>query len=405
MLFNIHMNDIIKNIFICEETFMVTALLVIIFIAYIGLGIPDSILGAAWPAIYEDLGLPISNVSYITSAIYIGTIISSFMSGRIIKWLGTAKVAFFSTIITAFALLGFAYSKNIVCFCLLALPLGLGAGSIDTALNNYVALHYKVTHMNFLHCFYGIGVTLSPFLMSMALSQSNSWRNGYKIMFAIQFSIAVMLLAAMPLWKKVNADKIEVETTGQPLSILQAVKMKKAKSAIGVFMTSCAVETACLVWANTYLVEAKGVTADKAAGVVTVYFIGLTLGRFLSGLVSSKVTSDKIVMFGQGVVLTAVIIMLLHLPVTASYIGLFLVGFGIGPVFPNMTHLTPKFFGEEVSQSMIGIQMGFAYISIMVSPIIFSVIANCIGVSVFPYYLLILFAFMFISTIFLFKKR
>lgn len=405
MLFNIHMNDIIKNIFICEETFMVTALLVIIFIAYIGLGIPDSILGAAWPAIYEDLGLPISNVSYITSAIYIGTIISSFMSGRIIKWLGTAKVAFFSTIITAFALLGFAYSKNIVCFCLLALPLGLGAGSIDTALNNYVALHYKVTHMNFLHCFYGIGVTLSPFLMSMALSQSNSWRNGYKIMFAIQFSIAVMLLAAMPLWKKVNADKIEVETTGQPLSILQAVKMKKAKSAIGVFMTSCAVETACLVWANTYLVEAKGVTADKAAGVVTVYFIGLTLGRFLSGLVSSKVTSDKIVMFGQGVVLTAVIIMLLHLPVTASYIGLFLVGFGIGPIFPNMTHLTPKFFGEEVSQSMIGIQMGFAYISIMVSPIIFSVIANCIGVSVFPYYLLILFALMFISTIFLFKKR
>lgn len=383
---------------------MVTALLVIIFIAYIGLGIPDSILGAAWPAIYEDLGLPISSVSYITTAVYIGTIISSFMSGRIIKWLGTAKVAFFSTIITAFALLGFAYSKNIVCFGLLALPLGLGAGSIDTALNNYVALHYKVTHMNFLHCFYGIGVTLSPFLMSMALSHSDSWRNGYKIMFVIQFAIAGMLLAAMPLWKKAHTSKTEIETESKPLSILKAVKIKKAKSAIGVFMTSCAVETACLVWANTYLVEAKGVTANKAAGVVTVYFIGLTLGRFLSGLVSSKVTSDKIVMFGQGVVLIAVIIMLLNLPVTVSYMGLFLVGFGIGPVFPNMTHLTPKFFGEEISQSMIGIQMGFAYISIMVSPIIFSVIANCIGIFVFPYYLLILFALMFISTIFLFKK-
>lgn len=383
---------------------MVTALLVIIFIAYIGLGIPDSILGAAWPAIYEDLGLPISNVSYITTAIYIGTIISSFMSGRIIKWLGTAKVAFFSTIITAFSLLGFAYSKNIVCFCLLALPLGLGAGSIDTALNNYVALHYKVTHMNFLHCFYGIGVTLSPFLMSIALSHSNSWRSGYKIMFAIQFAIAVMLLAAMPLWKKVNKDKTEIEMAGKTLTVMQALKMKKAKPAIGVFMTSCAVETACLVWANTYLVETKGITADKAAGIVTVYFIGLTLGRFLSGLISSKVSSDKIVLFGQGIVLIAVIIMLLKLPVTASYVGLFFVGFGIGPVFPNMTHLTPKFFGEEVSQSMIGIQMGFAYISIMVSPIIFGIVANYTGVFVFPYYLLILFVFMFISTIFLFKK-
>ncbi len=383
---------------------MVTALLVIIFIAYIGLGIPDSILGAAWPAIYEDLGLPISNVSYITTAIYIGTIISSFMSGRIIKWLDTAKVAFFSTIITAFSLLGFAYSKNIVCFCLLALPLGLGAGSIDTALNNYVALHYKVTHMNFLHCFYGIGVTLSPFLMSIALSHSNSWRSGYKIMFAIQFAIAVMLLAAMPLWKKVNKDKTEIEMAGKTLTVMQALKMKKAKPAIGVFMTSCAVETACLVWANTYLVETKGITADKAAGIVTVYFIGLTLGRFLSGLISSKVSSDKIVLFGQGIVLIAVIIMLLKLPVTASYVGLFFVGFGIGPVFPNMTHLTPKFFGEEVSQSMIGIQMGFAYISIMVSPIIFGIVANYTGVFVFPYYLLILFAFMFISTIFLFKK-
>lgn len=383
---------------------MVTALLVIIFIAYIGLGIPDSILGAAWPAIYEDLGLPISNVSYITTAIYIGTIISSFMSGRIIKWLDTAKVAFFSTIITAFSLLGFAYSKNIVCFCLLALPLGLGAGSIDTALNNYVALHYKVTHMNFLHCFYGIGVTLSPFLMSIALSHSNSWRSGYKIMFAIQFAIAVMLLAAMPLWKKVNKDKTEIEMAGKTLTVMQALKMKKAKPAIGVFMTSCAVETACLVWANTYLVETKGITADKAAGIVTVYFIGLTLGRFLSGLISSKVSSDKIVLFGQGIVLIAVIIMLLKLPVTASYVGLFFVGFGIGPVFPNMTHLTPKFFGEEVSQSMIGIQMGFAYISIMVSPIIFGIVANYTGVFVFPYYLLILFVFMFISTIFLFKK-
>ncbi len=383
---------------------MVTVLLVIIFIAYIGLGIPDSILGAAWPAIYEDLDLPISNVSYITTAIYIGTIISSFMSGRIIKWLGTAKVAFFSTIMTAFALLGFAYSKSVVCFCLLALPLGLGAGSIDTALNNYVALHYKVTHMNFLHCFYGIGVTLSPFLMSMTLAHSNSWRNGYKIMFAIQFAIAVMLLATMPLWKKVNKDKTEIETVGKTLTVMQALKMKKAKPAIGVFMTSCAVETACLVWANTYLVETKGVTADKAAGIVTVYFIGLTLGRFLSGLVSSKVSSDKIVLFGQGIVLIAVIIMLLKLPVTASYVGLFFVGFGIGPVFPNMTHLTPKFFGEEVSQSMIGIQMGFAYISIMVSPIIFGVVANYTGVFVFPYYLLVVFASMFISTMLLFKK-
>lgn len=384
---------------------MATLLLVIIFIAYIGLGIPDSILGAAWPAIYSDLDIPVSYASFITTVIYIGTIISSFMSGKIIKWLGTAKIAFFSTVMTAFALLGFAYSNNIVWFCVLALPLGLGAGSIDTALNNYVALHYKVTHMNFLHCFYGIGVTLSPFLMSMALSHSNNWRNGYKMMFAIQLAIAVMLLFAMPLWKKVKKDKKEEEISGRTLSIVQALKIKKAKPAICVFMTSCAVETSCLVWANTYLVETKGVTADKAAGVVTVYFIGLTLGRFLSGPVSSRASSDKIVMFGQGIVLTAAIIMLLKLPVMASYIGLFLVGFGIGPIFPNMTHLTPRFFGENISQSMIGIQMGFAYISIMVTPILFSLISQHTGMEVFPYFLLVLYVMMLIATIFLFRKK
>lgn len=384
---------------------MATILLVIIFTAYIGLGIPDSILGAAWPAIYSDLDLPASYASFVTTVIYIGTIISSFMSGRVIKWLGTASVAFFSTVITAFALLGFAYSKNIVCFCLLALPLGLGAGSIDTALNNYVALHYKVTHMNFLHCFYGIGVTLSPFLMSLALSRSGSWRNGYKIMFAIQLAIAVMLLAAMPLWKKVNPGKAETESAGKPLTVVQALKMKKSKAAIGVFMTSCAVETTCLVWANTYLVETKGITADKAAGIVTVYFIGLTLGRFLSGLVSSKITSDKLVLTGQCVVLIAVVIMLLKLPVSASYIGLFLVGFGIGPVFPNMTHLTPAFFGEDVSQSMIGIQMGFAYISVMVSPILFSLLSQYTGMAVFPYCLFALYVLMLISTVLLFRKK
>lgn len=383
---------------------MATLLLAVIFIAYIGLGIPDSILGAAWPSMYGEMHFPVSYASFITSFIYLGTIISSFMSSRVIKKFGTAKVAFISTLLTALSLLAFSYSKNIILFCIIALPLGLGGGSVDTALNNYVALHYKVTHMNFLHCFYGVGVTLSPFLMSFALSKSSGWRGGYKLMFFIQISIALLLLVTMPLWNKVKHFSKHTDEDMRVIGVSDALKIKNAKLSIGIFMSSCAVETTCLVWANTFLVETKGFSEGKAAGVLTFYFIGLTCGRFLSGAAAKKLSSDKLILIGQGIILAGIALLILKLPVFAVYIGLFCVGFGIGPVFPNMTHLTPILFGRDISQSMIGIEMGCAYISILGTPLVFGVIAQYIGVYMFPYFLLVIFVVMISIILLLFCR-
>lgn len=386
---------------------MATILLVIIFVAYIGLGIPDSLLGASWPAIYADLGLPVSYASYISMLVSVGTIISSFMSGKIIKKLGTATVSVLSTAITAIALLGFSQSKNMLWFCLCALPLGLGAGSIDTALNNYVALRYSASSVNFLHCSYGIGVALSPYLMSVALSDGNNWRKGYLIMFALQAAITTLLIVTMPIWKRSGNATIptEAEKSAETLTIRTLLKIKKTKPAIGVFMGSCAIESICLVWGSTYLAQTKNIGADKAAELITIYFVGMTTGRFLSGILSKFVSPKKIIMAGQLITLAAIIVIFIPSTAIVAAIGLFLVGFGNGPLFPNMTHLTPIIFGKNVSQSMIGTQMGFSYISILLTPLLFGYITRSFGAWLFPYCLAVLFIVMFVSTVRLFGKE
>lgn len=386
---------------------MTTLLLLIIFVAYIGLGIPDSLLGAAWPAIYEDLNLPVSYASYISMLVSIGTIISSFMSGKVIKKFGTAAVSVVSTILTAAALLGFAFSKNMIWFCVLALPLGLGAGSVDTALNNYVALRYSASSINFLHCSYGIGVAISPYLMSVALSDSNNWRRGYLIMFAVQSAIALLLIVTLPVWKKVKSSAESEEETEQTsaLTMRQALKMKSTKPSIGIFMGSCAIESLCLVWGSTFLVQTKNIGADDAAKLITVYFIGMTAGRFLSGILSKFVPPKKIIVAGQIITMTAIIIMFIPSTTTVAAIGFFLIGFGNGPLFPNMTHLTPIIFGKSISQSIIGTQMGFSYISILLTPLIFGNITRFFGVWLFPYCLAVMFVVMAFSTFLLFGKQ
>lgn len=383
---------------------MVTALLVVIFVAYIGLGIPDSLLGAAWPAIYADLGIPVSYASYITACTCIGTIISSFMSGRVIKALGTAKVALLSTALTAAALLGFSFSGNIIFFCLVALPLGLGAGSVDTALNNYVALNYKASHVNFLHCSYGVGVSLSPYLMSLALSDTGDWRRGYRIMFIIQSAIALLLLVTLPMWKKVKGNSEDADEGAVVLSMGEALRQSGAKSAIGMMMGSCAIESLCLVWAGTFLAQTRDMTAEAAARLVTVYFIGMTAGRFLSGLLSMKLPGKPIIFVGQLITLCALLMLVFDLPEYAITLALFLIGFGNGPLFPGMTHLTPRVFGKSISQSMIGVLMGFSYVSILLSPFFFGQIAEHIGTWLFPYYALAAYAIMMISTAIFMKK-
>lgn len=371
---------------------MTTLLLVIIYIAYIGLGIPDSLWGSSWPAVYPELNLPMSYSNFVTTINCMGTIIASIFSARVIQKLGTGKVAAISTSMTAVALLGYSLSGSFIWLCLFSLPLGLGAGAIDVSLNSYVATHYNASHMSFLHCSYGVGISLSPYIMSLALSDNAGWRNGYRYAFYIQTGIAMVTICALPLWKKIqaaetarHADEEEEEMIVLPYS--KMLKDSAIVTACMVFITSCAMETLCNIWGATYLVTVKGLTADKAASMIMFYYIGFTLGRFLSGVLASKIDLWKITNTGIIICLAAVVLMFLPLPAIFSGIGFFFIGMGIGPIFPNMSHLTPSLFGKQVAQSVIGAEMTASYISIMVMPIILGQTAQHVSMKLYPFFL------------------
>lgn len=379
---------------------MATILLIFIYIFYIGLGIPDSLLGSAWPAIYGEFHVPVSYASIISAIISTGTVLSSLFSTRIIAKLGTAKVTALSTSLTAISLLGFSCSHNFLWLCLCAVPLGIGAGSIDTALNNYVALRYNAMQMSFLHCFYGVGVTVSPYLMSLALSDNLNWRGGYRTVFYIQLIIALLSFFSLPLWKKVKATQQEDDNICV-LPLFQMIKRKKIWASCGVFVGISALESTCLIWGSTYLSDTIGLSADMAAALITFYFAGMTLGRFLSGLLSLRFSDWKIITIGESIILAAVCILLLTNTVSFAVLGLFLVGLGNGPIFPNMTHLTPILYKKETSQSIIGIEMAFSNLSIMLTPVLFGFLSDITGTKIFPVFMAVMFAFMAGCTIIL----
>lgn len=384
------------------EFFMATVLLVIIYIAFIGLGIPDSLFGAAWPAIYPQFDVPMSYASFVTILISGGTVISSLISARLINRFGTGKVTAVCTTLTALALLGFSISGSMVWLCLFAIPLGLGAGSIDSALNNYVALHYKATHMSFLHCFYGVGITLSPYLMSLALGAENDWQQGYRIVALIQTVIALITIFSLPLWKKIRDAAPQAESGPvRTLKFREMAAMPTVRTVWLVFIGSCAIEYTCNTWGSTYLVDIKGMAVDEAAEVITLYYIGMTLGRFLSGVLANRLSSWKLIHIGQTVVLIAVILLLLPLPAPAAVAALFLIGLGNGPIFPNLVHLTPRNFGAEISQSVMGTQMAAASTGIMLMPPIFGLLVQGLGVGLFPYFLTAMFLLMIVCTVLL----
>ena len=377
---------------------MATILLVFIYIFYIGLGVPDSLLGAAWPAIYSELSVPVSYASFISSIISCGTVFSSLFSTRVIAKLGTPRVTVFSTSLTAIALLGFSCSHNFLWLCICGIPLGIGAGSIDTALNNYVALHYTSMQINFLHCFYGVGVTVSPYLMSLALSDNMNWRGGYRTVFFIQLTIAALSVISLPIWKKVK-QALPQEEPIQVLSLSQMLRRRKIWASCGVFLGISSLESTCLIWGSTYLSESVGMSADVAAALITFYFIGMTVGRFLSGLLTIKYSDWQIIFSGQAVIFVAIILLLMQTNAIITALGLFLIGLGNGPIFPNITHLTPGLYSKETSQSIIGIEMAFSNLSIMLTPILFGVVTTYTGVAIFPKFLLIMFLIMIGCTI------
>lgn len=375
---------------------MATLLLIVICIAFIGLGIPDSLFGTVWPSIYPEFGIPVSYAPFVSCMISLGTILSSLLSTRLIAKLGTAMVAFLSTLLTAIALLGFSVSGNLWWMMLFSIPLGLGAGSIDTGLNNYVALHYKANHMSYLHCFYGVGVTVSPWILSMIL-KSASWRQGYRVLFLIQIAITAALLLSFPLWKKM-AQKNPQEEEMEILSIREILALRGAPWSLLVYLGSCGIEAIILGYGSTFLTQSHSLTTAAAAEIITYYYLGMTLGRALSGMVSKKLLSEQILVLGESLTVVAVILLVLSgTPFLAGF-ALFLVGLGNGPVFPNMTHLAPIHYGKTKSQAFIGLQGAVAYAAFLLLPVLTGLLIRHVGAFTFPWILVAAMALTAVAT-------
>lgn len=377
---------------------MATLLLIVIFIDFIGLGIPDSLFGAAWPAINSDFGLPISAANAVTVTMTVCSIISSLMSAKLTEKFSTSKIAAVSTALTAVGLFGFSISKNIYMMFFFTLFLGFGAGAIDAALNNYVAVHYRASHMNFLHCFYGIGVTLSPYLMSLAL-KNRSWQSGYRLAFIIQLVISIIAFASLPLWQKNGRLSDSSDEKSGKSSFAELVKLPGIKSTWLVFFGSCALEYVSGTWSSSFLVNSRGITVDRAALFVTVYYGGIALGRFLSGIFSSKLKPQQIISIGTILIIPAIVLVSQPFIPNLIAVGMFLIGLGNGPLYPNMVHLTPIRFGAQRSQAVMGSQMAAAYIGILSMPTLTGFLAQKFSIDIFPYCLIALYGIMLFSLI------
>lgn len=382
---------------------MATLLLIVIYIAFIGLGLPDSLFGAAWPAIYGEYNLPISFGSFATIIISCGTAISSTFSAKLINRFGTKWVTFVCTFMTALAILGISFTGNYGLFLLCAIPLGLGAGSIDTALNNYVAVHYSASQMNFLHCFYGIGVTLSPLILSKMISSAAGWRGGYRSAFFIQVLITFILFLAFPLWKKAFSKSDKSENYEEPevkvLTLKEIFAIPGVKQMCLLFLATVTIEATCGTWGATFLVENKGLRPEFAARTIMFFYIGMALGRLTSGIMANKLHSWKIIHISEVILAVALLILLFSSTTLIATIGLFLIGFANGPMFPNFNYLAPENFGEENSVAVIGVQMATASISMMTMPVLCGLLGQFLGMWIFPVYLLLFFALMAFETI------
>ena len=358
---------------------MYTLLLAVIYLAFISLGLPDSMLGAAWPTVYAELNVPISYMGIITMIVSVSTILSSLLTDRVVAKVGTRVVTAISVLLTAIALFGFSCAKEFYHLCIIAIPYGLGAGAIDASLNNYVALHYNSRHMSWLHCFWGVGTIISPYIMSFALTHS-VWNDGYRIVSFIQLGIFAVLLCAMPLWnvnEKKTGEKIKVEPIGPIKGVLPVI--------LG-FLCYCATESTATLWASSYFEGVFEVSKDSAAALGAIAFIGIMVGRFISGFITEKVGDSKMIRIGATVALVG--ILLIAVPVKAVAIaGYIIIGLGCAPIYPSIIHSIPARFGAERSQSIIGIQMASAYLGSTLMPPIFGLIAEHISLSLMPIYL------------------
>ena len=375
---------------------MVSLLLAIIYLAFISLGLPDSLLGSAWPVMYREFSAPVSYAGIISMIIAVGTIVSSLQCDCLTRRLGTGKVTALSVLTTAAALFGFSISHSYLALCLWAVPYGLGAGCVDASLNNYVALHYASRHMSWLHCMWGVGASLGPYIMGYALTGGKGWNMGYRYISVLQILLTVILLLSLPLWRKrdsaadADAEKEEKKT----LSLAQIIRIPGAKEVMITFFCYCAMEQTAGLWACSYLVLHGGLASEEAAGLASLFYIGITVGRALAGFLTIKLNDTQMIRLGQGFILFGILLLLLPLGGKAGLAGLIIIGLGCAPIYPSIIHSTPEHFGADKSQAVIGVQMAAAYVGILVMPPVFGVIANHISVSLLPLYLLAILAVM-----------
>lgn len=372
---------------------MYLLLLSVIYLAFIGLGLPDSLLGSAWPTIRVEFEVPLSYMGMVSMIISGGTIFSGLMSERITKKFGTRAVTTVSTLLTAVALLGFSTTTDFYQMCLWAIPYGLGAGAIDAALNNYVALYYSSRHMSWLHCFWGVGTIISPYIMSYALTHT-VWANGYRMVSYLQFSIVVVLLLTFPLWK-INKGNKEIEENTEVLGLKGALKIKGVPYLLTGFFAYCAAEATTMLWASSYLEGTRGVSKDKAAALGALFFIGITIGRFLAGFITDKLGDNRSIRIGTVIALFGVICTAIPIEIV-TMMGFIIIGLGCAPVYPCIIHSTPTNFGAENSQGIIGIQMASAYVGSTFMPPFFGLIANYVDLKLMPLYLAFFLILLFI---------
>ena len=371
---------------------MIQLLLAVIYLAFISLGLPDSLLGAAWPSIYPELNVPVSYAGAISMTIAAGTIVSSLMSERLTRRFGTGLVTAVSVAMTAAALFGFSISGGFAMLIVFAIPYGLGAGSVDASLNNYVALHYASRHMSWLHCMWGIGASVGPYIMGAVLSSRAGWQTGYRVISVMQMVLTIIILLSLPLWKtKSGANAEEREAApAEVLTLKQIFRISGVKEVLITFFCYCSLEQTTSLWASSYLVLNRGIAPDTAAGFASLFFVGITVGRALCGFLTLKFDDTQMVRMGQGMIAIGIAAFLLPLGEAVTLVGLLLVGLGCAPIYPSIIHATPGRFGADRSQAIIGVQMASAYIGNCLMPPLFGVIANHTTIAIFPYYLLVI---------------
>ena len=374
---------------------MASVLIAVIYLAFISMGLPDALLGAAWPSIQVMWNVPVSWAGIITFLISLGTVLSSVASNRLIQRFGTGWLTVGCTALVTLALFGFSLAQSFWVLCVLALPYGLGAGSIDAALNNYVALHYKSRHMSWIHFFWGLGAAAGPTIMGWCLTGGATWNSGYRVVGLVQLAMTAVLLLTLPLWKKTPAEEQKAEGR-KPVTEREALRLPGAKAVLGAFFCYCAMESTTGMWASSYMVAVRGIDAQTAASWAAVFYVGITAGRFLCGFIADKLGDRVMVRLGQGMAALGAVLMLLPLPKEGAFAGLLLIGLGCAPVYPCMLHQTPKNFGADHSQALMGLQMACAYVgSTLMSPL-FGVLAGVVSLALYPVYLLLIAVTMFL---------